>query len=135
MSIINIKEVKLKIAFHEEQLETLKRLLKVAGDLDGGTTSVRQGKTKVAPEAGETEKPKKKRGAVTSAIMKMLEKSSKPVSSGEIRSALEKKKIIQKGSTTIYSQLQQMAKRGSIKKTTGKNGIGYTTSGSADTAK
>ncbi|HEB72084.1 MAG TPA: hypothetical protein ENI77_05630 [Nitrospirae bacterium] len=114
MSLINLKQIKDQIALHEAKVKRLKELLVIGAQLEGKELSKAIGEAKIARRG---RKPKRKRGAITNAIKAMLESSSKPVSSGEIRKALEDKKLTDKGSSTVYSMLQQLAKRGTIAKT------------------
>lgn len=129
MSLINLKQIKDQIALHEAKIKILKELLVIGGQLDGKELSRAVGETKTVRRGT---KPKRKRGAITNAIKAMLESSSKPVSSGEIRKALEDKKLTDKGSSTVYSMLQQLAKRGTIAKTV--KGYSISTAKSSATA-
>ncbi len=114
MSLINARKIKDQIAWHENQIRILKELMEIGSMLGGAEPSRAAGKVKAAKRG---RKPKKKRGAVTSGIKAVLEASKKPVSSGEIRKELESQGLIEKGSSTIYTLLAGLVKRGAITKT------------------
>ncbi|MBI5816598.1 MAG: hypothetical protein HZB29_13430 [Nitrospinae bacterium] len=125
MSIINTKEVLAKIAHYEAQIDALKRLLEVGQMLEGGGKPVGRS-PKAKPAAAKGGKRKRgKRGAVTEAIVALLENSKRPLSSGEIKKALEGQKVVAKGSATVYAMLLQMAKKGAITKSAGEGGTVY----------
>jgi hypothetical protein len=117
VSLINLNEIAKKIVWHESQISALKQLRDLAPLLENDAP-VRRGRKPgaVTKKAAAKGVKGRKRGAITDAILAMLESANAPVPSGAIRSALEAQGVIAKGSTTIYSQLQQMAKRGLIVK-------------------
>lgn len=114
MSLINAQKIKGQIAWHESQIKILMKLMEIGSMLGGAEPSRAVGKVKAVKRG---RKPKKKRGAMTSAIKAVLESSSKPVSSGDIRKELENQGLVEKGSSTIYTLLSNMAKRGALSKT------------------
>jgi len=125
-SIINIKEVRAKIAYHEAQINTLKQLLEVGELLEGKQAKAGRSAAK-GKSAGAGRKRKGKRGAVTASILALLENSSRPLSPGEIKKSLEEQGVVKKGAATVYSMLLQMTRRGVIKKVSGPDGAGYAT--------
>ncbi len=135
MAIINVKEVEKEIAWHEGRIKALTQLLELVPLLDEDAAPRRGRPAKSTAKPGRKPKAKtpvkRKRGAITEQIKTLLENANGPVASGAIRSALEKSGVIAKGSVTIYSQLQQMAKRGVI----GKTADGYVAAGDAPKSK
>ena len=127
MSLINVKEVKAQITYHQQQLDALATLLNMAEGIDSGkkkghfTAADIEAATSRGPKKGT----KRKRGAVSGAVLALLAKTGRPMASGEIKKALEASNLIEKGSTTIYSLLQQMDKRNAIKKNKGAEGIRF----------
>ncbi|MGK7344989.1 MAG: transcriptional repressor [Candidatus Nitrospinota bacterium M3_3B_026] len=114
MSIINTKEVRKKISYYESKIDALKQLLEISRTLES-EGPVRAGKKTARKKKGRPA-GRKRRGAVSNAIVTMLENSSRPLTAGEIKSGLEEQKLAKKGSSSVYSTLLQMSKRGVVKK-------------------
>jgi hypothetical protein len=129
MSFINIHEVKSKIAFHHAQIRALEGLLQI-GDLlsdkpgSGAATKAARGR-----KPGSTGKRGKKRGALSGAIIALLENSPSPLQAGDIKRALVEQGVTDKKSTSVYAMLLQMGKRGVIKKVKTSSGMTYTAGG------
>lgn len=127
MSLININEIKKKIEYHEAQLSILRQLMEISGLIEG--------KKPAAPKAAKAKKAKKrggrrkKRGAVSNAVIALLEHSKRPLTAGEIKKSMEDQNLAQKGSSSVYSTLLQMSKRGAIKKVKTDKGNSYTLGG------
>jgi len=112
MSLINPKEIKSKILWHEKQIEILEQLLGISDMLEGKAAG-----KKAAKKAKGVKRAKKKRGAITGAIQAMIKASKKPITSGEIKNALLEKGLVEKDSTTVYTTLNALTRRGVIYKT------------------
>jgi hypothetical protein len=125
MSLVNTKAIEKEIKIVTARLSYLNQLLDLANRAEG---SARPGRKKGAVKResqSPTRAPKRKRGMVTAGIQNILESADAPVTSGEIRKTLIDAKVIRAESNAIYSQLQQMAKRGLINKVKHKNGVAY----------
>ncbi len=131
MSLVNTKAIEKEIKTITARLSYLNQLLDLANRAEGGTSQARPGRKKgtaTRVSQGHTTVPKRKRGMVTAGIQNILEAADGPVTSGEIRKTLIDAKVIRAESNAIYSQLQQMAKRGLINKVKHKNGVAYKSS-------
>lgn len=127
MSIINIAEVKSKIAFHEAQIRALESLLQIGhllSDKKGGAPKAARG-----PKLGSKRKGGK-RGMLSGSIIALLENSPSPLLAGDIKRALVGQGVVDKKSTSVYATLLQMAARGAINKAKTANGMTYSAAGS-----
>lgn len=123
MSIINTSEVQKKISYYESKIDALRQLLEISKTLEGGT----RGRAREKKAGKKKAKPARrgKRGAVSNAVIAMLETATRPLTAGEIKAALEERKLAKKGSSSVYSTLLQMSKRGVLKKVKTAKGRGY----------
>jgi len=127
MSIINTKEIKEKISFHESQISVLNQLLEISDMIEGKQPAkakragAKRGRPGRPPAAGK----RKQRGSVSSAVIALLENAKRPLAAGEIKGALEEQGVTRKGSASVYSTLLQMSKRGLIKKVKTAKGNAY----------
>ena len=124
MELVNTKEVKKLIDYHSEQIKKLESLLEFSSSA-GSTKATAAGKAKGRAKAKPAGKRKGKRGAISGAIVETISSSSSPMTAGDVKTRLTDLGLIEKGSTTIYSMLQQMAKRGTLKKTSSAKGVVY----------
>lgn len=125
MSLVNTKAIEKEIKTINARLSYLNQLLDLANLAEGGARPGRKkGAVKQVSQV-RTTLPKRKRGMVTAGIQNILEAAGGPVTAGEIRKTLIDAKVIRAESNAIYSQLQQMAKRGLINKIKHKNGVAY----------
>lgn len=127
MSIINMAEVKSKIAFHEAQIRALESLLQIGHLLSDKKTSAP--KVPRGPKPGSKRKVGK-RGMLTGAISALLENSPSPLLAGDIKRAIVEQGVVDKKSTSVYATLLQMAARGAIKKIKTADGMTYSALGS-----
>ncbi|MBF0290781.1 MAG: hypothetical protein HQK86_01335 [Nitrospinae bacterium] len=127
MSIINMAEVKSKIAFHEAQIRALESLLQIGHLLSDKETPAPK-KTR-GPKPGSKRKGGK-RGMLTGAITALLENSASPLLAGDIKRAIVEQGVVDKKSTSVYATLLQMASRGTINKIKTAGGMAYSAAGS-----
>jgi hypothetical protein len=113
MSLVNLSEIKKQIKWHEEQIKALKELQR-ASSLIGGKAPAKASGSETTSKRGR--KPKKKRGAITDAIKEMLNSSKNPIASKEIKNTLINKNLVEKDSTSIYTTLNSLTRRGVISK-------------------
>lgn len=130
MSVVNRNEINRLIRWHENQIKGLRAIVTAANSIGSTPPSLAEALTKPAGKKKSVAKtapepaPKRKRGAVTAAVKKLLKDANgKALTSGHIRTTLQQKKVITKKNSTIYTMLQQLAKRGVIGKT--KDGYTY----------
>jgi len=144
MPIINKQEIKKLIAFHEKQISALSQLLDISTAIEGAKPL----SGKMLAEAlkgargradggkkGKKKRAKRKRGAVSSAILDVIKASGKPMASGVIRTHLESKGLATKGSSAVYAMLLQLANKGVLKKSKTTKGIAYSLAGAVPKAK
>lgn len=131
MSFINIHEVKSKIAFHQAQIRALEGLLQIGDLLSDKPGSGAAAKATRGRKPGSKGKSGKKRGALSGAIIALLENSPSPLQAGDIKRALVEQGVTDKKSTSVYAMLLQMGKRGVIKKVKTSGGMTYAAAGSA----
>ncbi len=111
MSLINPKEIKSKIQWYEKQIGILKQLLGISDLLEGKAP-----RKKALRKAKGVRRGRKKRGAITDTIKAILGASKKPTASKEIREVLLQKGLVAKDSTTVYTTLNALTRRGVISK-------------------
>ena len=135
MSVINVNEIKKEIAKHQAEIDKLNSILELASGL-GESSNKKRGRP-TSKKRGSTQKKSKglvkkpKRGAIAAKILELVAASKKPIPTGDIRKALIEAKLISPDSGAIYSQLQQMAKRGTVS----KNAKGYSSAVTSSASK
>ncbi|MBI4829299.1 MAG: hypothetical protein HY804_10930 [Nitrospinae bacterium] len=121
MAILNKQAVKKQIKYYEKHISTLRRLLEIIPLLKKAKPVPKRMLNALAAAGRKGRRGagggvRRRRGEVSSAVVEAITAAGRPLTAGEIKTALTKKNASPQGASAIYSILLQMTKRGLVRK-------------------